>query len=74
MQNPQNWTTWIKVFVTFEICLLTVAVYIGSAIYVPGLPDIMETFGTSKIVANLGLTLFVVGYAVGTYYSICIHH
>ena len=44
---------------------MTLAVYIGSAIYVPGMPDIMETFGTSKLVANLGLTLFIVGYALG---------
>ena len=44
---------------------MTLAVYIGSAIYVPGMPDIMETVGTSKVVANLGLTLFIVGYAVG---------
>lgn len=31
-----NWSTTKKVFVTFEICLLTFSVYIGSAIYSAG--------------------------------------
>lgn len=30
--NPRNWSTPKKVFVTFQICLLTTSVYIGSAI------------------------------------------
>jgi len=54
-----------KFFVTFEICLLTVGVYIGSAIYTPGLMGVMDEFGVSEVVATLGLTLFVLGYGLG---------
>lgn len=29
--NPQNWSLFKKCFVTFEMCLLTFSIYIGSA-------------------------------------------
>ncbi|KAI9672465.1 MAG: hypothetical protein M1817_003231 [Caeruleum heppii] len=64
-ENPRNWSTRKKFFVTFEICLLTTSVYIGSAIYTAGLEDIMHEFGVSQVAALLGLTLFVAGYAIG---------
>ncbi|KAK5048944.1 hypothetical protein LTR84_005365 [Exophiala bonariae] len=63
--NPQNWGVVKKVWVTFEICLLTFSVYIGSAIYTAGILDVSETFGVSRVAATLGLTLFVLGYGVG---------
>lgn len=65
-ENPQNWSHYKKFFVTFEICLLTFAVYIGSAIYSAGLMDVMKTFGIGQVPATLGLTLFVAGYGLGT--------
>ena len=64
-QMPLNWSTFKKVFVTFEICLLTFSVYIGSAIYSAGTLDVVERFGVSQVKATLGLTLFVAGYGVG---------
>ena len=64
-QNPQNWSSVKKVFVTFLICFLTVSIYIGSAIYTGGEQGVMEKFHVSQTVATLGLTLFVLGYAVG---------
>ena len=63
--NPRNWSVGKKFFVTFEICFLTTSVYIGSAIYTAGLAGVMEQFHVSQTVALLGLTLFVVGYALG---------
>lgn len=65
MKNPQNWPMWKKFFVTFEICLLTFSVYIGSAIFTPGIPTVMQDFGVSQVAATLGLTLFVGGYGLG---------
>lgn len=64
-ENPQNWGLVKKVWVTFEICLLTFSVYIGSAIYTAGIVDVSEVFGVSRVAATLGLTLFVLGYGVG---------
>jgi DHA1 family multidrug resistance protein-like MFS transporter len=51
--------------VTFEICFLTFSVYIGSAIYTPGLLDVTEVFGVAQVPATLGLTLYVAGYGLG---------
>lgn len=64
-QNPRNWSLPKKVFVTFQICFLTTAVYMGSAIYTAGLVDIEKDFNKSTTSALLGLTLFVLGYALG---------
>jgi len=63
--NPQNWGRFKKIWVTFEICLLTFSVYIGSAIYTAGIQDVSRVFGVSRVAATLGLTLFVLGYGVG---------
>ncbi len=63
--NPRNWSTPKKLFVTFLICLLTTSVYIGSAIYTAGLAGVQEQFHVSEVQALLGLTLFVLGYALG---------
>lgn len=63
-ENPMNWSRNKKFFVTFEICLLTFSIYIGSAIYTSGLTGVMMQFGVSQTVAILGLTLFVIGYGV----------
>ncbi|KAL1851310.1 GTPase-activating protein [Diaporthe australafricana] len=65
MQNPQNWSAAKKLFVTFEVCLLTFAVYIAAAIYSSAIVDIGRAFDVSHIVAISGLTLFVVGYGFG---------
>ena len=64
-ENPMNWSRLKKVVVTAEICLLTTSVYIGSAIYSPGIEGVMAQFGVSQVAATLGLTLFVAGYGLG---------
>lgn len=64
-QNPRNWSFGKKIFVTFQICLLTTAVYMGSAIYTAGVVDIEHDFNVSTTSALVGLTLFVLGYALG---------
>ncbi|KAI4214458.1 MAG: hypothetical protein LQ351_002875 [Letrouitia transgressa] len=64
-ENPMNWSRFKRFFVTFEICLLTWSVYIGSSIYSAGTQTVVEDFGVSQVKATLGLTLFVAGYGVG---------
>lgn len=65
MFQPRNWSFAKKCLVTFEICLLTTSVYIGSSIYSAGTENVMATFGVSRVAATLGLTLFVAGYGIG---------
>ncbi|KAI9844360.1 MAG: hypothetical protein M1837_005664 [Sclerophora amabilis] len=64
-QNPINWSIPKKFFVTFQICLLTFSVYVGSAIYSAGTLSVVQEFGVSQVAATLGLTLFVAGYGIG---------
>ena len=47
--DPMNWSRFKKFFVTFEICLLTTSVYIGSAIYTAGTEGVMMDFGVSQV-------------------------
>lgn len=44
---------------------MTTGIYIGSAIYTPGVQEVMKVFGVSQVVATLGLCLFVAGYGLG---------
>ena len=60
-----NWSKLKKFFVTFQICLLTFSIYIGSSIYSAGLQSVSMEFGVSEVAGDLGLTLFVAGYGVG---------
>ncbi|KAK4703323.1 MFS transporter, DHA1 family, multidrug resistance protein, partial [Phenoliferia sp. Uapishka_3] len=62
--NPKNWSRGKKVAVAFLLCLLTCSVYIGSAIYTPSIPGLMEDFGVGTVVATLGLSLFIFGYGI----------
>lgn len=64
-ENPMNWSLGKKVFVSFEICLLTTSIYIGSSIYTAGNETVEKTFGVSEVAATLGLTCFVAGYGLG---------
>lgn len=64
-ENPQNWPMYQKAFFISQVAFLTTSVYMGSAIYTPGIDDIMERFKVGQVVATLPLTLFVFGYGIG---------
>lgn len=61
---PQ-WSFVKRCYVTFQIGLLTFAIYVGSSIYAPGIPDLAQKFGISTVAGSLGITMFVLGYAIG---------
>lgn len=64
-ENPKNWPLHFKLFFTMEVALLTLSVYMGAAIYTPGIGEIMEKFQIGTAVAALPLSLFVLGYGIG---------
>ena len=55
----------MKGFICAEIFLLNSFLYLGSSIYAPGIPGITENLHTSQVVATLGTSLSVIGYATG---------
>lgn len=64
-ENPQNWSSKKKGLVVLQIYLYTLAVYMGSAIYTPSIPYVVEQMGVSETVASLGLSMYVLGYGIG---------
>lgn len=67
MENPQNWPRFQKAIFMFNIFFLTISVYIGSAIYTPGIEEVMHVFDVDQNVATLPLTCFVVGYGTSIF-------
>ncbi|KAI7776239.1 hypothetical protein LA080_005685 [Diaporthe eres] len=61
-RNPQNWPSKLKHLIALQMCILNLAVYIASSIYVPGEANLMDDFGVDEVVATLGLSLFTFGY------------
>lgn len=63
--NPLNWPMKYKILLIIQIQLLTAFVYMASAIYTPGIEDIMKDMNINQTLATLPLTMFVFGYAIG---------
>lgn len=64
-ENPYNWPFFYKILFIFEIGILTAFVYMASAIYTPGVDEIMEKMNINQTLATLPLTMFVFGYGIG---------
>lgn len=64
-RNPMNFSTFTKWFITMIVALATLAVALVSSAYTGGLKQIILEFGISQELATLGVSLFVVGFAVG---------
>lgn len=64
-ENPQNWSFSKKIFVSLQIYMYTLAVYMGSAIYTASIGGVMEEFDVSIEAASLGLSLYVLAYGTG---------
>lgn len=63
--NPQNWSFGKKNLVLAQILMYTMGVYMGSAIYSPSIPGVMERFGVEIGAASLGLSMYVLAYGIG---------
>ena len=63
--NPYNWSSIKKSWISLVILLYTFTVYIGSSLYTASVPDIVQIFGVSDVAASLGLSLYVIGYGLG---------
>lgn len=64
-ENPQNWMFGKKFVVLLQILLYTMGVYMGSAIYSPSIPGVMQRFGVEIGAASLGLSMYVLAYGIG---------
>jgi len=63
--HPQNWTLKKK-FILSGILATTSAFCVwGSSIFSPAIPAVGAEFGVSNLVATLGVSLYVLGFATG---------
>ncbi|KAK7204269.1 major facilitator superfamily domain-containing protein [Myxozyma melibiosi] len=63
--NPQNWSAARRWYYTFVVAWMCLVVTFGSSIYVAGATRMVLELGVSRVVAFLGLSLYLVGLAFG---------
>ncbi|THH19253.1 hypothetical protein EW146_g1874 [Bondarzewia mesenterica] len=64
-EDPVNWPTTKKVVAIIELCVLAFCSVFGSSSYAPGQQQLERVYGINDIAASSGLTLYVLGFAVG---------
>jgi MFS family permease len=64
-RNPRNFPIFGKWFITIFVAVATLGVTFDSSAYTGGIGKIIQQFGVSQEVATLGVSLFVLGFAIG---------
>lgn len=62
---PHNWSLTKKIITCFAVGLSAFTVSVGSAIFAEGSEEIMATYHVGSVVATLGTSLYVFGFASG---------
>lgn len=62
---PHNWLTFKKIIICMAVGLSALSVSIGSAMFAEGSTQIMAEFHVGSVVATLGTSLYVFGFASG---------
>lgn len=63
--NPHNWETWRRWMFLSIVAVSTLAVSFCTSAYLSALPQLREHFQASDLVITLGLSLFILGFALG---------
>ncbi|KIV82552.1 hypothetical protein PV11_04654 [Exophiala sideris] len=64
-ENPQNWSTSFKSWVTLQLSMLAFAASLASSIIAPANDTIAAYLGVGEEVVVLNVSLYVIGFAVG---------
>ncbi|PRP80994.1 hypothetical protein PROFUN_11108 [Planoprotostelium fungivorum] len=64
-ENPMGWTAFYRWALCIFVAIATLAVTFCSSAYSGGAREIIHDFGTTQIKFVLGVSLFVLGFAVG---------
>lgn len=64
-RNPMLFSNTRKWIITIVVSLAALAIAFASTAYSGAIPQVMEDFHCSSEVAELGLSLFVLGFAIG---------
>ena len=63
--NPMNYSSGLKWSITMLVALATLAVAFVSSAYSGGIAEILMEFRIAQIIGTLGISLFVLGFAIG---------
>ena len=63
--NPRNWRIWRKWSIVIVITLIDLSVSFTASGFSPATKKFAKDFGVSSIVGTLGLSLCVLGFALG---------
>jgi hypothetical protein len=63
--NPHNWETWRRWMFLSVTAVSTLGVSFCTSAYLSALPQLREHFDVSDTVITLGLSLFILGFALG---------
>jgi hypothetical protein len=63
--NPMNYPQWLKWMIVSLVAIATLAVAFVSSAYSGGIREILAEFGVVQIIGTLGISLFVLGFAIG---------
>ncbi|KAF2993273.1 hypothetical protein E8E13_001691 [Curvularia kusanoi] len=63
--NPQNYSNTMKWCITMLVAVATLAVAFVSSAYSGGIEEILKEFRVVQIIGTLGISLFVLGFAIG---------
>jgi hypothetical protein len=66
-ENPQTWNNTYKWLLTVFVAIATLAVTFCSSAYTGDIDGLLQDYGVSVEVATLGISLFVLGFAVGEF-------
>ncbi|KAH6668518.1 MFS transporter [Halenospora varia] len=64
-ENPKDYTTTYKWFLTFLVAVSTLCVALASSAFSGATEPMLRTFGCSEEIIILALSIMVVGYAIG---------
>lgn len=63
--NPMNYPLALKWSITMLVAVATLAVAFVSSAYSGGIAEILKEFRVAQIIGTLGISLFVLGFAIG---------
>ncbi|RJE26836.1 transporter [Aspergillus sclerotialis] len=64
-RNPMRYSMWRKIMITITVSIATFVVSVGSSAYSGSNQQVVDYFEIDNEVATLGLSLFVLGFALG---------
>lgn len=65
-ENPRNWSKWYRAWIIVAVSYSTWVVVLYSTCYTASIPGLVEEFGSATTTSTLGLTTYLLGFAVGS--------